>query len=339
VNARGCSWPDVRPDASGSPIPVARYSARVDASGGARMGARINVRVDAIPDARLYARGMRVGVGQSCQINRQEPKRETTGAERRNQGAGSKPNPVIDSAGPWPILKPMRIAILLTAFTLFFGLTAPTRAQEAWLVPFAVGYRPELTGFREAFSRSSQNLPQPAENQLGWGIEIRSLASGFLLGPMYMRTWSDAESDSWRLRTESNALFGTLGYKLSPTTWLSVVPMLGVGGISQSLHLRARTGDLPLDTLLLGPGQDADIGTGLKFAGLASFELGLAFPTSSGSYGLSTRLGYIYSPLRPDWHLASGGRLRDAPTTGQRGPFVSIGLLVIPAPEVSTTRR
>ncbi|MFO7639452.1 MAG: hypothetical protein R6X14_09235 [bacterium] len=231
----------------------------------------------------------------------------------------------------------MKLTLLLPIVLLTAALPPPAHAQEGWLVPFAVAYQPELGGFRDAFR--DHGLPLPAERQYGWGIELRSLLSGFLVGPMYLRTWADAETDSWQLRTEADALFGEIGFKLAPAGWLSIVPMVGVGGLSQSLHLRSRAGDLPLDSLLLNPGREVGIKTGLKLAGLASLELGVAVPTNAGSFGISARVGYLYSPLAPGWHTTSGSRLTDAPAAGLRGPFLSIGLLLLPAAELTTTTR
>lgn len=232
----------------------------------------------------------------------------------------------------------MKITLLLPVILLVLAaFPGPARAQEGWLVPFAVAHQPDLAGFRSTLA--DHGLPQPAERQFGWGIALRSLTGGFLLGPMYLRSWSDTETPTWQLRSEANALFGELGYKLAPAGWLTIVPMLGLGGLSQSLNLRSRTGELPLDSLLRSPGRDASIRTGLKLAGLASLELGLAVPTGTGSYGLTVRGGYFYSPVAPGWHLANGTRLTNAPTTSLRGPFLTIGLLILPAPDISTVRQ
>ncbi|MFO7675204.1 MAG: hypothetical protein R6X12_02640 [bacterium] len=228
----------------------------------------------------------------------------------------------------------MKKTTLLLALVL--ALAAPAAAQEGWLVPFAAAYQPGLAGFRSAFSR--HELPLPAERQFGWGVELRTLVNGFLLGPLYLRTWSDTETGEFHLRSEASAVMGEVGFQLSPAGWLSLIPMVGVGGLSQSLHLRSRTGELPLEELLGNPGQDAGIVSGLKFAGLAAIELGLAAPTESGRYGVAARIGYLYSPLDPTWHLANGSRITGAPRTGLRGPFLTLGLLIMPSAEVATSR-
>jgi len=228
---------------------------------------------------------------------------------------------------PTPLLLLFLLALLLP--------TVPARAQEGWLVPFAAAYQPDLAGFRQAFQRNK--LPLPAERQYGWGIELRSLVGGFLVGPMYLRTWSDEENEGFQLRSEANAIIGQAGFKIAPANWFSVVPMLGLGGLNQSLHIRrSRTGDLPLDSLLGSPGRNATIESGLKLTGLAALELGVAVPVEAGSYGVSARVGYLYSPLDPGWHLANGARITDATRAGLRGPFITIGLLIIPGAEVTT---
>jgi hypothetical protein len=230
----------------------------------------------------------------------------------------------------------VKTTLLIPVIALLLVPAAPARAQEGWLVPFAAAYQPDLAGFRPALAK--WELPLPGERQYGWGIELRSLVSGFLVGPLYQRTWSDTENSEFQLRAEASAVFGQVGFRIAPARWLGIVPMVGVGGLSQSLHIRSRTGDLTLDSLLRAPGRNASIESGLKLAGLAALELGLAVPVESGSYGVAARVGYFYSPVAPGWHLANGARLTDAPKTGLRGPFLTIGLLIMPAAEATTGR-
>lgn len=227
-------------------------------------------------------------------------------------------------------MKPSRLAVAIVVLCLAaFG-------QEAWLVPFAAAYQPDVAGFNQAFA--AHGLPRAGSRHFGWGIELRSLVSGLLVGPLYFRTWDDAETDSFELRTEASGLFAEVGLRLAPAPFLGVVPMVGVGGLSQSFDIRAKTGERKLEELLSSPGQRASILSGTKLAGLAALELNLSTGTGSGRYGVALRAGYLYSPLSVTWHLPNGSRVTDTPVNRLSGPFFSLGLLLLPAAETQTTR-
>ncbi len=216
--------------------------------------------------------------------------------------------------------------LLLAAFTA-------ASAQEGWLVPFAAAYQPDIGGFNSRFA--DHNLPQANSRHYGWGIEIRSLVNNLLVGPMFFRTWDDVENDGFHLRTEASAILGQVGMKITPFDFLSIVPMVGAGGLSQSFSIRARTEDLSLEELLSAPGQTATISSGMKLAGIAALEIGLSANTSSGRYGLALRAGYLYSPLSIAWHLSNGAEVTDTPAAKLAGPFFSVGLLILPAPQTN----
>ncbi len=90
-------------------------------------------------------------------------------------------------------------------------------------------------------------------------------------------------------RTESSGIFGEVGFKIAPFSFLTIVPMVGVGGLTQTFNIRARSQDVNFDSLLIAPGQNASITSGMKLAGLAALELGLTATTTSGSYGVALR--------------------------------------------------
>ncbi len=222
-----------------------------------------------------------------------------------------------------------------TLLVLLLLAAGAIQAQEGWLIPFAAAYQPDLVGFRSKFAE--HDLPEPGVRQYGWGIELRSYTNGLLVGPLYFRTWDDVETEDFQLRTESSGIFGEVGFKLAPFSFLTIVPMVGVGGLTQTFNIRARSQDVNIDTLLIAPGQNASITSGMKLAGLAALELGITAATTSGSYGVALRAGYLYSPFDPDWHLSNGARVTGTPTTRLRGPFFSIGFLIVPAPDVSSS--
>ena len=222
-----------------------------------------------------------------------------------------------------------------TLLVLLLLTAGAAHAQEGWLIPFAAAYQPDLTGFRGKFAE--HDLPAPGDRQYGWGIELRSYANGFLAGPLYFRTWDDVETDEYQLRTESSGIFGEVGFKLAPFSFLTIVPMVGIGGLSQTFNIRARSEDVNFDSLLIAPGRNAIITSGMKPTGLAALELGLTATTTSGSYGVALRAGYLYSPFDPDWHLSNGARVTGTPDARLRGPFFSVGFLIVPAPDVSSS--
>ncbi len=224
----------------------------------------------------------------------------------------------------------MRKALLL----IIIAACAAT-AQEGWVIPFAVGYRPDIAGFNAEFA--AHDLPEAAVNHYGWGIEIRSLVGNLLVGPLYMRAWDDAETEEFHLRTDASAVLGEVGYKIAPLSFLTLVPMVGVGGLSQTFSIRSLTGDIGLDSLLRAPAQNAAIQSGMKLAGMAALELGLAATIGDARYGLALRGGYIYSPADPGWHLSNGSRIAGAPDGHLGGPFASLGLMLLPAAQTQST--
>ncbi|MEO0081266.1 MAG: hypothetical protein ABIL25_03105 [candidate division WOR-3 bacterium] len=220
-------------------------------------------------------------------------------------------------------------AVLILTVTVASG-------QEAWLIPFAAAFQPDIRGFNQSFA--GHGLPMAATRHYGWGIEVRSLVDNILLGPMFFRTWDDASTDSFHLRTEASGMFAEAGLKLVPTSFLTITPIIGAGGLSQSFSIRARTGDLNFEELLGAPGQAATILSGMKLTGLAALEFGLATRTTSGRYGLAVRAGYLYSPLSVTWHLVNGARIVGTPAVKLAGPFFSLGLLLMPAAQNTSIR-
>jgi hypothetical protein len=223
----------------------------------------------------------------------------------------------------------MRISTL----ALFIALAAaPLAAQEAWLIPFAAGFSPDVGGFNTAFADAG--LPRTATRQYGWGIELRSYVAGLLIGPLYFRTWDDAESNDYQLRADATGILGAVGLRIAPFSFLTIVPQLGVGGVNQSFTIREKSGATPLPDLLADPGRTVTISPGMKLAGLAALELGASFATDAGRYGLALRGGYLYSPSRLDWRLSNGAPLTGTPASRIAGPFISAGILLMPAPSV-----
>lgn len=224
---------------------------------------------------------------------------------------------------------------IIAALCLLLAGTA--LAQEGWLVPFAAAYQPDVSGFNGLFQ--ANRLPEANERQFGWGVELRSLVGGgFLVGPMFLRTWDDVENDSFQLRTDATAILGEVGLRIAPFDFLYIVPMLGVGGLTQNFNIRTKSPDMSLEELLRSPGQNATISSGMKVAGMAALELGLSYPTSSGRYGIALRAGYLYSPLTVDWRLSNGAQVTGTPTRNVGGPFFSAGILLLPAAQTSTAR-
>jgi hypothetical protein len=226
--------------------------------------------------------------------------------------------------------KPIILALCLL-------LSGAALAQEGWLVPFAAAYQPDVAGFNSLFSENE--LPEARSRQYGWGVELRSLVGGgFLVGPMFLRTWDDVENDDFQLRTDATAILGEVGLRIAPFDFLYIVPMVGAGGLTQNFNVRTRSPDMTLEELLRAPGQNATISSGMKLAGMAALELGLSVPTTSGRYGVALRAGYLWSPLTVDWHLSNGARVIGAPTRNVGGPFFSAGILLLPAAQTQTAR-
>jgi len=227
----------------------------------------------------------------------------------------------------------VRRLIVIAVFTLPVFIRA--QAPEGWLVPFGCAFQPDIADFNNAFIQ--RGLPGAAERHFGWGIELRSgIGGGFLAGPMFFRTYNDVENDRFHLRTEHTGIMAELGYKLPLFKFLTIVPLVGVGGVQPGFHIREKTNAISLDSLLQAPGNTAVLSPGMKITGLGALELHLLVPTNTGSYGLALRGGYLYSPFRLDWHLANGSRIFGTPDSKIQGLWFSVGITLIPAPEVAT---
>lgn len=224
-----------------------------------------------------------------------------------------------------------RVLIFLLVM-LVFG-SAP--GQEGWLIPFGCAFEHDIKGFNEAFIQ--HHLPPVSKRLYGWGLELRSpLGGNILFGPLYFRTKDRVQDSAFQLYTETWGFMGEVGFQMPVFRFLSIVPMLGIGGVQPSFHLRKISEDIEFDSLLLAPGRIATISPGTKLTGLAAIELGLMLPSKAGRYGLGLRGGYLYSPFNLDWHLADGARVTKTPKAGLRGLWVSLGIIIIPAPEVVT---
>jgi hypothetical protein len=221
---------------------------------------------------------------------------------------------------------------------LLLLLTVPAPAQDApegWLIPYAFAWQPPVAGFNSAFA--GVGAPGARARHFGWGIELRShIGSGFLLGPMFFSTSDKVANDSFQLTTNATGLFGELAYRIGIADIVSIVPMVGVGGLSQSFHVRRDPADMSLEELLRSREAQVDVGTKMKLTGLAALELGLAANTKAGRFGIALRGGYLYSPFEPDWRSGSGGRVTGTPGGTLKGPFASVGLLFLPAAEVNS---
>jgi len=223
----------------------------------------------------------------------------------------------------------MRIMLIV----LVVAAAAPALAQdspEAWLIPFAAAYQPDVSWFNDEFANSEHALPEVRSRHYGWGLELRSLSGSFLFGPLFFRTWDDVEGSSYKLRTEATGIFGELGVKLAPASFLTIVPMFGLGGLSQSFNIRAKSDTVSFHELLNGSPQVVSITPGMKPAGLGALEVGLFVNTKAGRFGLALRGGYIYSPFSLTWHLANGAQVTDVPDSHLGGLFFSAGLLLMP---------
>lgn len=225
---------------------------------------------------------------------------------------------------------------IFSAILLFVGIVAAQDSPEAWLIPFAAGYAPTtLPAFNNRFAGTTPLLP---ERQFGWGIELRALASNLLIGPLYMRTSSEATGAGRSVRSDATAIFGTAGLKISPFSFLTLVPAIGIGGLNQSFAIHELSGNTGLDSLLRTPGRSISFSPGTQLAGLAALELCLAVNTTAGRYGLDLRGGYLYSPFNLTWRLSSGGHLTGVPQTHLGGPFATVGIALLPAPVTEPAR-
>jgi hypothetical protein len=207
-------------------------------------------------------------------------------------------------------------------------------SPEAWLIPFAAAYQPPVASFNSAFT--SYGMPTARSRHFGWGLELRSLTGSFLAGPLFFKTWDDVEAGSYHLRTDATGIFGEMGLKLAPVSFLTIVPMLGLGGLSQSFGLREKTGDIGFETLFGNVPGNLSLSAGTKLAGMAALELGLVLNSKSGRVGIALRGGYLYSPFTPTWHLANGAAVSAAPTNKLGGLFFSAGLLFMPQAETAS---
>ncbi len=226
--------------------------------------------------------------------------------------------------------------IMLTVLLLAVAGTALAQnSPEAWLIPFAAAYQPQVGGFNTVFTKDG--MPTARSRQFGWGLELRTLTGSFLVGPMFFKTWDDAENSSYQLRTDASGIFGEVGVKLAPASFLTIVPLLGVGGLSQSFNLRAKTGSISLDSLLgITTPQTVSISPGMRPAGFGALELGLIANTKTGGIGLTLRGGYMYSPFGLTWHLSNGATVTGVPDSRLGGPFFSIGLLLMPQAQTNS---
>ena len=230
----------------------------------------------------------------------------------------------------------MRIIVCCLLAVAAAGTALAQGSPEGWLVPFAAAYQPRVAGFNRQFD--SLGFPGASSRHYGWGIELRSLVSGFLIGPMFFRTWDDVESDRWQLRTDATGIFGNVGLKLAPADFIIIVPSIGLGGLNQSFTIREKSSAVPIESLNGGAPEVISMSPGMKLAGLASLELDLTIRASTGRYGLSLRGGYLYSPLGLTWRLANGAEVRGTPSDKLGGPFFSAGILIMPDAQTSAAQ-
>lgn len=221
----------------------------------------------------------------------------------------------------------MRILLVL----FLAAAAAPVLAAdspEVWLIPFAAAYQPPVNGFNAAFA--DNGMPTASSRHFGWGLELRTLAGKFLVGPMFFKTWNDVDDDSYHLRTDATGIFGEVGLKIAPASFLTIVPMLGVGGLSQAFDLREKTDSIAFNKLFGNVPENLSFATGTKLAGMGALELGFIANSKTGGIGIALRGGYLYSPFDPNWHLSNGTRITGAPGDKLGGLFFSVGLLLIP---------
>jgi len=179
-------------------------------------------------------------------------------------------------------------------------------------------------------------MPAARSRHFGWGLELRTLTGAFLVGPLFFKTWDDVENSSYQLRTDATGIFGEVGVKLSPASFLTIVPMLGVGGLSQSFSIREKTGEMTLDSLLGYPGRSVSLTTGMKLAGMGALELGFTANSKAGGIGVALRGGYLYAPFSPTWHVINGAVVGNAPDDRLGGWFFSVGLLLMPQAQTAS---
>jgi hypothetical protein len=139
------------------------------------------------------------------------------------------------------------------------------------------------------------------------------------------------ENDSLLLSSTETGLFGEVGIKLAPFKFLTIVPLLGVGGLSQSYSMGRNTAYVEFDTLLGGNHWSTTLSSGTKLAGMGALEIGLLAQTSAGQVGLTLRGGYLYSPFAPSWRAPNGAAVTDAPDMRLGGPVATVGFVWLPA--------
>lgn len=224
----------------------------------------------------------------------------------------------------------MLIVLLLAAAAPALAADSP----EAWFIPFAAAYQPPVASFNSAFA--SHGMPEARSRHFGWGLELRTLSGSFLVGPLFFKTWDDADDGSYHLRTDATGIFGEMGMRLAPASFLAIVPMLGVGGLSQSFGLREKTGNIGFDTLFGSVPENLSLSTGTKLAGMGALELGLIANSKSGGIGIALRGGYLYSPFSPTWRIVNGAVVTNAPNDHLGGWFFSVGLLLMPQAQTTS---
>jgi hypothetical protein len=227
----------------------------------------------------------------------------------------------------------MRI-ILIALLAIAVVPALASDSPEAWLIPFAAAYQPPVNGFNAAFA--DHGMPEARGRHFGWGLELRTLTGSFLVGPLFFKTWDDVELGSYHLRTEETGIFGEMGLRLTPASFLTIVPLLGVGGLGQSFGLRENTDDVGFDDLFGEAPVNLSLSTGTKLAGMGALELGLVANSKSGRIGVALRGGYLYSPFTPTWRLSNGAALSGAPDDRLGGLFFSAGLLLMPQAQVTS---
>jgi hypothetical protein len=226
--------------------------------------------------------------------------------------------------------------IMLIVFLVAAAVPAlASDSPEAWLIPFAATYQPPVRGFNSAFA--SHGMPESTSRHYGWGLEFRTLTGSFLVGPLFFKTWDDEDNGSYHLRTDVTGIFGEAGLKIAPASFLTIVPMIGVGGLSQSFDMRQKTDSVVFDSLFGSVPENLSFTTGMRITGMAALELGLSVNTGAGRIGIALRGGYLYSPFNPNWHLSNGTRVTDAPGDKLGGLFFSVGLLLLPAAQATTS--
>jgi len=227
----------------------------------------------------------------------------------------------------------MRIMLIVLSFASVVPALAAS-SPEAWLIPFAAAYQPPVSGFNSAFA--NHGMPEAQSRHYGWGLELRTVTGSFLVGPLFFKTWDDVENSSYHLRTDATGILGEAGVKLAPASFLTIVPMLGVGGLSQSFGVRNKTDSLVFNAPIWNVPENLSLSTGMKLAGMAALELGLIADSKSGRIGVALRGGYLYSPFTTTWHLASGAAVKNAPADRLGGLFFSAGLLLMPQAQTTS---